>query len=243
MKSNGCVVEALEGRQFLSAAPVGVASMLVFQGNAVTSAGGIADHLIMTVQKNGSGYTDEVFITTPQMKTTMLSLSMNPVKNFSYVKANAAGISLFGTMNASDTVITGTWTQTTGKVTTGGKYTLDLVPGPLASAPTTGTVTTYTGMEVNSQGKTDPINITVWDNDGVLTGSVDVHNYEDQLVAMPFSISSSGQISFEFSLEDQTAVVVGTLSGKEITGSFIAIGTNGAISYGTMSASEVIQAL
>src|ERR1700677_3291980 len=108
MKSNRCIIEQLEGRQLLSAAPaVGDSAPVVFSGTAVGAKGAVIDTLLMTVQRTANGFSDNVIMTDAGGNVTTLTLSMDAAGKFS---DNSAGLTLTGRMNAAETEITGTGT-------------------------------------------------------------------------------------------------------------------------------------
>ena len=236
MKSNRCFFEQLEGRQLLSAAPT--LAPLVFQGTAVNSSGIVVDKLQMTVQKTATGYSDKLIVTNNTGEVTVLTFSGNATGQFSDTQGYTA---FAGRMNTADTAITGTWALNGPHGDTHGSLTLNEVPPAETTPPTTNkttTVTDYVGTFTNSSGQTSKITIQVIDTNGILTGLVYVHNYNNQLVPILFSISKTGAASFTFTLAGQTNIVQGQFSsnGKTVTAKVTSINSDGTVGFDTLTA-------
>lgn len=240
MISNRSMVEQLEGRQLLSATLTsGDSAPLVFQGTAVNGGGAVTDKLLMTVQRTADGFSDSVIITDDSGNVTSLGVSMNAAGKFS---GTAADLTLAGRMNSAETKIAGNWALQGAHRTTRGALNLSLVPPPNTVLPTTNsktTITDYTGTMTKDGQTTSNVKFEVIDTNGKRTGEVNVHNYDDQLVTIPFNISSTGVIAFTFSFTDQTNIVQGKLSdgGKLMTGSWTSINSDGTNGFGSFTAS------
>jgi hypothetical protein len=235
MTSNHCTVEQLEGRQLFSAA-----TPLAFQGTAATYTGAQMDTLLMTVQQTSNGFTDKFVMTDNSGNIAVMNFSMKANGQFSYTQGV---LTVTGKMNAGETEITGTWSENLRGWNTRGTFLMDVIPQPNANLPTTNnttTITEYTGKDTNQGGQSGTVLIEVLDTDGVRTGEVFIHNYNDQLVPIPFNISSTGKIAFTFSLTDQTDIVQGKLNANgTITGSWTSISSDGTNGFGKFSAKEI----
>ncbi len=234
MTSNHCIVEQLEGRQLLSAAPI------AFAGSAVSTTGAVQDTLLMTVQATGNGFTDKFILTDNSGNITVLNFSMKANGTFTDTQGV---LTVAGKMDAGETAITGTWSEKLWGKNTRGTFSLGVLAQPNANLPTTNnttTVTEYAGTDVNQGGQSGTVLIEVLDTNGVRTGEVFVHNYENQLVPIPFNISKTGQIAFTFSLTDQTNIVQGKVNANgTITGSWTSINSDGTNGFGHFSGKEI----
>jgi hypothetical protein len=232
MKTDRCLVEPLENRQLLSASPV------LFQGTCVNNIGGLMDKVVMSVTPSGSGFSDYIVVMDNGDKIANTTVTMDANGVFSKTTIGTDNLTLAGKMNAGETAVDGVWTMKGPRGGQSGAFHLALVPPANSTVPTTGTVTDYDGIDINSKGQGGHVALEVIDNDGVLTGAVEVHDYNNNLIPIGFNISSQGDVSFSFTLTDQTNIVRGKLSanGQIFQGSWISINTDGSNSFGVMTA-------
>jgi hypothetical protein len=216
------------------------ASPVLFQGDTTTKGGEVMDKIVMSVTQTDTGFSDYIAVEDDGHKIASTTVNMDASGNFSTSPIGSDNLIITGKMNAGQTAIIGSFSMRGGHGGVTGKVELDMVPEVNDTIPTTGTITQYVGKEVNSKGVVDPVDIEVFNNSGTLTGDVEVHDYNNNLIPLSFNISSTGTISFFFTLQDQTDIVQGKLSanGKLFTGSFITINNDGTNSFGAFRGVE-----
>lgn len=232
MKTNRCLIEPLENRQLLSASPV------FFQGTCVNNNGALMDKVVMSVTATSGGFSDYIVAMDMGDKIANTTVTMDATGVFSKTTIGTDNLTLAGKMNDAETSISGVWTMKGPHGGQTGTFHLAVVPPANTTIPSTGTVTDYDGIDINSKGQGGHVALEVIDNDGVLTGDVVVHDYNNNLIPIGFNISSDGDISFSFTLTDQTNIVRGKLSanGQLFQGSWISINNDGTNSFGVMTA-------
>ena len=100
--------------------------------------------------------------------------------------------------------------------------------------------TVYQGTATNQSGKKSEISVVLTDMKGVLTGLFYVHNQNDALVPIAFTVKSNLTFTFKFHLPGEINTVEGKLSanGTTVTATWTSLRSSGTKGHGSVVAAR-----